>query len=189
MISHYSKTLYISCKPPMWEPWLTLRPGMRNLPFTKDPPKKENVISCLTEKCISSHFFGGLWQNADMGCSCAVYISRPPLVCFLLFPFLYVQLQIFLFEVGCDRPALLSALHLRCSSPPCPSPTLPRPCPAATWRAPSRSWRGGSTSQVIWSASLTEALRLVSSSLHCCWQNVVVSTRDQFCTFFWCHLK
>lgn len=66
---------------------------------------------------------------------------------------------------------LLSSLRStpRCSSPPCPLLTLPRPCPAATWRAPSRSWRGDSTSPVIWSASLTEASRSVSSSLHCCW--------------------
>lgn len=34
----------------MWEPPLTLRQGMRNLPFTEDPPKEENVIGCFTEK-------------------------------------------------------------------------------------------------------------------------------------------
>lgn len=83
----------MSCRPPMWEPPLTLRKGMRNLPFTEDPPKEGNVIGCLTEKYHSYISLEDVHYN--MGCSCARCISR-------------MQPSN---KYGRDRPALLSALH------------------------------------------------------------------------------
>lgn len=68
----------MSCRPPMWEPPLTLRQGMRNLPFTEDPPKEENVIGCFTERYHSYISLEDVHYN--MGCSCARCISRM-LVC------------------------------------------------------------------------------------------------------------
>lgn len=130
-------------------------------------------IGCLTEKYHSYISFEDVHDNERQTWAAPVHAAY--LECW------YVQL-----EANMAVTALLSSLRStpRCSWPPCPLLTLPRPCPAATWRAPSRSWRGDSTSPVIWSASLTEASRSVSSSLHRCGQNIVASTPDHVCSFF-----